>query len=90
MWGYQIVRSYPHDAEAFTQGLEWADGFLYEGTGLNDRSSIRKVKLDTGDVVQRRAVGAEHFGEIALREPDGKPSCFHKLIDLPVGRVACH
>jgi glutamine cyclotransferase len=63
VWGYRIVHSYPHDAEAFTQGLEYADGFLYEGTGLNGRSSIRKVRLDTGDVVQRRAVGAEHFGE---------------------------
>jgi glutamine cyclotransferase len=60
---YRVVRSYPHDAEAFTQGLEFHDGFLYEGTGLNGRSSIRKVQLDTGDVVQRRAVGAEHFGE---------------------------
>jgi glutamine cyclotransferase len=60
---YRVVRSYPHDSEAFTQGLEFADGFLYEGTGLNGRSSIRKVALDTGDVVQRRAVGAEHFGE---------------------------
>jgi glutamine cyclotransferase len=60
---YRIVRSYPHDSEAFTQGLEFVDGFLYEGTGLNGRSSIRKIKLETGDVVQRRAVGAEHFGE---------------------------
>jgi len=63
VYGYQIVRSYPHDAEAFTQGLEYVDGFLYEGTGLNGRSSIRRVALDTGDVVQRRAVGPEHFGE---------------------------
>ena len=60
---YRVVRSFPHDSEAFTQGLEFADGFLYEGTGLNGRSSIRKVVLDTGDVVQRRAVGSEHFGE---------------------------
>jgi glutamine cyclotransferase len=60
---YRVVRSFPHDSEAFTQGLEFVDGFLYEGTGLNGRSSIRKVSLDTGDVVQRRAVGAEHFGE---------------------------
>ena len=63
VYGYQVVRSYPHDSEAFTQGLEFADGFLYESTGLNGRSSIRKVALGTGDVVQRRAVGAEHFGE---------------------------
>ena len=63
VYTYQIVRAYPHDTEAFTQGLEYLDGFLYEGTGWNGRSSIRKVKLETGDVVQRRAVGREHFGE---------------------------
>src|SRR3954464_5250632 len=63
VWGYQMIRSFPHDAEAFTQGLEYVDGFLYEGTGLNGRSSIRRVALDTGAVVQRRAVGPEHFGE---------------------------
>jgi glutamine cyclotransferase len=63
IYAYRIVHTYPHDAEAFTQGLEFVDGFLYEGTGINGRSSIRKVKLDTGDVVQRRAVGREHFGE---------------------------
>jgi glutamine cyclotransferase len=63
VYGYEIVRRYPHDSDAFTQGLEYAGGFLYEGTGLNGRSSIRKVKIETGDVVQRRAVGAEHFGE---------------------------
>jgi glutamine cyclotransferase len=63
VYTYRVVRTYPHDAEAFTQGLEYLDGFLYEGTGLNGRSSIRKVKVETGDVVQQRAVGREHFGE---------------------------
>src|SRR6185369_17084260 len=61
--GYTVVRSYPHDPGAFTQGLQYVDGFLYEGTGLNGRSSIRKVKLETGEVVQSRAVPAEYFGE---------------------------
>src|SRR6266576_2773236 len=60
---YTVVHVYPHDRTAFTQGLEYLDGFLYEGTGLNGESSIRKVKLETGEVVQRRAVPAEHFGE---------------------------
>src|SRR5207302_3101512 len=55
--------SYPHDRTAFTQGLEYLNGFLYEGTGLNGRSSIRKVKLETGEVVQRRDVPAQYFGE---------------------------
>src|SRR5437588_9038642 len=63
VYGYRIVRTYPHDRSAFTQGLEYADGFLYEGTGLNGRSSIRKVKLETGEVVQRREVSAQYFGE---------------------------
>ena len=63
VYTYRIVHTYPHDADAFTQGLEYAGGFLYEGTGLNGRSSIRKVKFETGDVVQQRRVGREHFGE---------------------------
>ena len=61
--GYTVVRSYPHDRDAFTQGLQFLDGFLYEGTGLNGRSSIRKVKLETGEVVQRREVPEQYFGE---------------------------
>src|SRR5206468_11509258 len=60
---YQVVRVYPHDPAAFTQGLEYVDGALYEGTGLNGRSSIRKVRLETGEVLQRRNISAEYFGE---------------------------
>jgi glutaminyl-peptide cyclotransferase len=60
---YTVVRVYPHDRSAFTQGLEYAGGFFYEGTGLNGQSSIRKVKLETGEVVQRHDVPAEYFGE---------------------------
>src|SRR5919201_5962673 len=63
IYTYQIVRVYPHDPAAFTQGLQYVDGVLYEGTGLNGRSSIRKVKLETGEVLQRRDVPAQHFGE---------------------------
>lgn len=59
----EVVREYPHDPEAFTQGLIFRDGFLYESTGLNGRSSLRKVELETGRVVQRRSVDAEHFAE---------------------------
>ena len=61
--GYQVVRSYPHDSNAFTQGLQYVEGVLYKGTGLNGRSSIRKVKLETGEVLQKRDVPAQHFGE---------------------------
>jgi glutaminyl-peptide cyclotransferase len=60
---YRIVRVYPHDPAAFTQGLQYVDGVFYEGTGLNGKSSIRKVALDSGKVLQQRAVPAEHFGE---------------------------
>jgi glutaminyl-peptide cyclotransferase len=63
VFGYTVVRSYPHDAGAFTQGLEYVDCVLYESTGLNGRSSIRKVKLETGEVVQKRDVARQHFGE---------------------------
>jgi len=63
VYTYQVVRSYPHDPGAFTQGLQFVDGVLYEGTGLNGRSSIRKVRLETGEVLQRRDVGAQYFGE---------------------------
>ena len=63
VYEYQIVRVYPHDPTAFTQGLQYLDGYLYEGTGLNGRSSIRKVRLETGEVVQRRDVASQYFGE---------------------------
>lgn len=60
---YDVVTSYPHDREAFTQGLIYRDGFLYESTGLNGRSSLRKVRLETGEVVQRRSVARRYFAE---------------------------
>jgi len=63
VYTYQIVRAYPHDPGAFTQGLQYVDGVLYEGTGLNGRSSIRKVKLETGEVLQKHDVDAHYFGE---------------------------
>src|SRR5215469_10317311 len=62
-WGFEIVHTYPHDANAFTQGLIYADGHLYESTGLNGRSSLRMVELSTGNVVQKHDLPAEYFGE---------------------------
>jgi len=62
-YGYRVVKSYPHERNAFTQGLEFRDGFLYEGTGLVGRSSLRKVNLETGQVVQRFDVPQPFFGE---------------------------
>jgi glutamine cyclotransferase len=60
---YQIVNSYPHDPQAFTEGLVYQNGFLYEGTGLNGQSTLRKVELATGKVVQTRAISETYFGE---------------------------
>lgn len=61
--GYRVVKAYPHDAEAYTQGLIYRDGFLFESTGLNGRSTVRKVKLETGEVVQQHRVNQAHFAE---------------------------
>jgi glutaminyl-peptide cyclotransferase len=64
---YRIVRIYPHDPQAFTQGLVYADGVLYEGTGLTGQSAIRKVRLENGAVLQQRRLEPHYFGEgIAL------------------------
>src|ERR1700686_1453622 len=60
---FKVIRPFPHDPAAFTQGLAYRDGFLYEGTGLNGRSSLRKVLLETGEVVQRVDLANEFFGE---------------------------
>jgi glutaminyl-peptide cyclotransferase len=63
VYRYTIVRTFPHDPAAFTQGLQYLDGVLYEGTGQNGQSSIRRVKLETGEVLQKRDVPPQHFGE---------------------------
>ncbi len=60
---FSLVRVFPHDISAYTQGLAYRDGFLYEGTGLNGRSSLRKVRLETGEVIQHVDLGTEFFGE---------------------------
>ncbi|MGQ0542578.1 MAG: glutaminyl-peptide cyclotransferase [Blastocatellia bacterium] len=63
----EIVKTYPHDPAAFTQGLIYLNGFLYEGTGGKDGdnfySSLRKVELDTGRVLQKYDLPREYFGE---------------------------
>lgn len=60
---YEVVTSWPHDRGAFTQGLVYRDGYLYESTGLNGRSSLRKVALETGEVVQHATVEKQYFAE---------------------------
>ncbi len=63
LFTYRVVNRYPHDPRAYTQGLIYRNGFLYESTGRNGESSIRKVRLETGEVLQRRDVDAEYFAE---------------------------
>ena len=63
VYTYEVVNSYPHDPDAFTQGLIWLDNVFYEGTGLRGRSSLRKVNLTDGAVLQQVDLPDEYFGE---------------------------
>jgi glutamine cyclotransferase len=60
---YRVVATYPHDHDAFTQGLEYVDGRFYEGTGLNGHSTIRIVTPATGQVLKKQALDYMYFGE---------------------------
>ena len=62
-YSYQIVHAYPHDRLAFTEGLFYLNGALYESTGLEGQSSLRRVKLETGEVVQKYDLPDSYFGE---------------------------
>jgi len=59
----EVVHTYPHDPTAFTEGLFYLNGVLYESTGLQGHSTIRKVRLETGEVLQKLDVPAQYFGE---------------------------
>lgn len=61
--GYTVVRIHPHDTSAYTEGLFYLDGHLYESTGEVGRSSVRKVDLDTGQVLQRMDTPHPYYGE---------------------------
>jgi glutamine cyclotransferase len=63
VYGYKIANVYPHDRSAFTQGLVFEDGFLYESTGLNGQSTLRKVELETGKALQIYRLPSQFFGE---------------------------
>jgi len=63
IYNFKIINSYPHDKNAYTQGLEFHDGYLYESTGKNGKSSLRKVELKTGKVVQQIDLDSQYFGE---------------------------
>ena len=60
---FEVINVYPHDASAFTQGLVFEDGVLFEGTGLYGESTLRRVDLETGSVLQVYALSDEFFGE---------------------------
>jgi len=67
VYDFEIINTYPHDSKAYTQGLFFHNGFLYEGTGRYGSSSIRKVAISTGEVLQKMDLEKKYFGEgIAL------------------------
>jgi glutaminyl-peptide cyclotransferase len=63
IYDYEIVHTYPHDTHAFTEGLFYLNGDLYESTGLDGQSSIRRERLETGEVLQRIDIPDNYFGE---------------------------
>ena len=63
VYDYEVVHVFPHDPDAFTEGLFYLNGFLYESTGLEGHSSIRKVRLQTGAVLERHDIPGQYFGE---------------------------
>ena len=70
VYNYKIINSYPHDKNAYTQGLEIHNGFLYESTGKKGKSSLRKVELETGKVLQQINLDNQYFGEGMTRLGD--------------------
>ncbi len=60
---YRVIREFPHDVKAYTQGLEFIDGYLYEGTGNYGESSLRKEDLETGEILKFRNLPSDVFGE---------------------------
>jgi glutaminyl-peptide cyclotransferase len=67
----EVLNIYSHDSEAFTQGLLWFDGVFYESTGIQERSSLRKVEIETGDPLEVVPVADEFFAE-GLEKIDDK------------------
>ncbi|MGQ1911673.1 glutaminyl-peptide cyclotransferase [Marinifilum sp. RC60d5] len=62
-YSFEIIKSYPHDKRAYTQGLFYRKGFLYEGTGRNGESTLRKVKLENGEAISVKGLEQQYFGE---------------------------
>ena len=70
VFGYRVVQEFPHDPQAFTQGLFFHEGFLYESTGLRGESTLRRVDLETGEVLEERRLLPQFFGEGAALAGD--------------------
>lgn len=70
-YNYEIINEYPHDHDAFTQGLAFENGFLYESTGLRKESTLRKVQLKTGKVLEKIYLEPKYFAE-GMTIKDGK------------------
>lgn len=62
-YGYKVVNTYPHNIQSFTQGLFYHEGFLYEGTGKNGLSTLSKINLEDGEVLQSTSLSRRYFGE---------------------------
>ncbi|HYW95256.1 MAG TPA: glutaminyl-peptide cyclotransferase [Bacteroidales bacterium] len=62
-YSYRVINEYPHDTKAYTQGLEYVNGYLYEGTGNYGESSLRKEDLETGEILKFRNLPSNIFGE---------------------------
>lgn len=65
-YGYRVKNTYPHDKTAYTQGLYWHNGYLYESTGQTGHSTLRKVDLTTGEVLKKHDLEDKYFGEGAV------------------------
>lgn len=75
VYSYRVVNEFPHDGDAYTQGLVFYDGELYESTGLNAHSTLRRVELETGIVLQIHKLDDKYFGE-------GITICDDRIIQL--------
>jgi glutamine cyclotransferase len=82
VYPYELVREFPHDVGAFTQGLIFRDGVLYESTGLTGHSSLRSVRLETGEIIRRHRIDDRYFAE-GLTEWRGELVQLTPMRDVP-------
>jgi len=97
-YGFKVINAYPHDTDAYTQGLEFdTQGVLYESTGRNGKSSLRKVNYQTGQPIQQVALADEYFGEgitivndrvVQLTYRNGKGFTYNKATLSKIGEFS--